>query len=80
MKRRAHALAVPTNDLGRLGEPITLFGEKEMDRLLKAQSTYPFYTEGSKELLEARIHIAEFSIMRLKRTRDDPDEDLDNRG
>ncbi|KAH6779660.1 WD-40 repeat family protein / small nuclear ribonucleoprotein Prp4p-like protein [Perilla frutescens var. hirtella] len=37
-KRRAAALAVPTNDkavrarLRRLGEPITLFGEKEMER------------------------------------------------
>ncbi|KAF9618227.1 hypothetical protein IFM89_000862 [Coptis chinensis] len=127
MKRRAHALAVPTNDsavrarLRRLGEPITLFGEKEMerrdrlrmimvkldnegqlDRLLKAHEdeeaaasaheeegdegpqTYPFYTEGSKGLLEARIDIAKYSIMmaalrlkRAKRRRDDPDEDLD---
>ncbi|GKB70949.1 ankyrin repeat-containing protein, partial [Tanacetum coccineum] len=38
MKQRAAALAVPTNDkavrsrLGRLGEPVTLFGEREMDR------------------------------------------------
>ncbi|KAG0482085.1 hypothetical protein HPP92_010169 [Vanilla planifolia] len=38
MKRRAFALAVPTNDvavrarLRRLGEPITLFGEREMER------------------------------------------------
>lgn len=38
MKRRAAALAVPTNDLAvrarlrRLGEPITFFGEREMER------------------------------------------------
>nr|GEX34986.1 hypothetical protein [Tanacetum cinerariifolium] len=38
MKQRAAALAVPTNDkavrsrLRRLGEPVTLFGEREMDR------------------------------------------------
>ncbi|XWS54497.1 hypothetical protein CRYUN_Cryun10bG0094700 [Craigia yunnanensis] len=38
MKRRAAALAVPTNDIAvrtrlrRLGEPITLFGEREMER------------------------------------------------
>ncbi|KAM7271488.1 hypothetical protein ACFE04_030702 [Oxalis oulophora] len=38
MKRRAAALAVPTNDMAvrtrlrRLGEPITLFGEREMER------------------------------------------------
>ncbi|XP_010258680.1 PREDICTED: U4/U6 small nuclear ribonucleoprotein PRP4-like protein [Nelumbo nucifera] len=128
MKRRAYALAVPTNDsavrarLRRLGEPITLFGEREMERrdrlrmimvkldaegqlekLLKAHEdeeaaaaatvvegdgegpqTYPFYTEGSKELLEARVDIAKYSIVkaamrleRARRRRDDPDEDLD---
>ncbi|KAL6987222.1 hypothetical protein U1Q18_012973 [Sarracenia purpurea var. burkii] len=38
MKRRAAALAVPTNDMAvrarlrRLGEPITIFGEREMER------------------------------------------------
>ncbi|CAL9133500.1 U4/U6 small nuclear ribonucleoprotein PRP4-like protein [Musa acuminata AAA Group] len=38
MKRRAYAMAVPTNDsavrarLRRLGEPVTLFGEREMER------------------------------------------------
>ena len=38
MKKRAAALAVPTNDMAvrtrlrRLGEPITLFGEREMER------------------------------------------------
>lgn len=38
MKKRAAALAVPTNDnavrsrLRRLGEPVTLFGEREMER------------------------------------------------
>ncbi|EPS62529.1 hypothetical protein M569_12261, partial [Genlisea aurea] len=38
IKRRAAALAVPTNDnavrarLRRLGEPVTLFGEREMER------------------------------------------------
>ncbi|KAF9679591.1 hypothetical protein SADUNF_Sadunf06G0030700 [Salix dunnii] len=38
MKKRAAALAVPTNDMSvrtrlrRLGEPITLFGEREMER------------------------------------------------
>lgn len=38
MKQRAAALAVPTNDkavrsrLRRLGEPVTLFGEREMER------------------------------------------------
>jgi len=127
MKRRAAALAVPTNDMAvrtrlrRLGEPITLFGEREMERrdrlrmlmakldaegqlekLMKAheeeeeaasarkedveeeQLQYPFYTEGSKELLEARTFIAKFSIprasqrlQRARRKREDPDEDED---
>ncbi|GAB2269825.1 hypothetical protein Dimus_004743 [Dionaea muscipula] len=127
MKRRAAALAVPTNDMAvrarlrRLGEPITLFGEREMERrdrlrmlmakldaegqlekLMKAHEDeeaaasarkdeveeemlqYPFYTEGTKELLEARMHITKFSILRAnerlqqaRRKRDDPDEDLD---
>ncbi|KAJ0978012.1 hypothetical protein J5N97_013486 [Dioscorea zingiberensis] len=128
MKRRAYAMAVPTNDsavrarLRRLGEPVTLFGEREMerrdrlrsimvrleaegqlDRLLRAHDDeqaaaaaaasvededgapqeYPFYTEGSKELLEARVSIAKYSIARAaarldraRRRRDDPDEDV----
>lgn len=127
MKRRAAALAVPTNDMAvrarlrRLGEPITLFGEREMERrerlrnlmakldsegqlerLMKAHEDeeasgsvapgegleediqYPFYTEGSKALLDARVDIAKYSIVkaalrlhRASRKRDDPDEDLD---
>ncbi|KAJ4835758.1 hypothetical protein Tsubulata_015933, partial [Turnera subulata] len=127
MKRRAAALAVPTNDISvrarlrRLDEPITLFGEREMERrdrlrtlmakldaegqlekLMKAHDEeeaaattvpevaeeesydYPFLTEGSKALLDARISIAKFSISRAalrlqsaKRKRDDPDEDMD---
>lgn len=126
MKRRAAALAVPTNDMAvrarlrRLGEPITLFGEREMERrdrlrmlmakldaegqlekLMKAHEDeeavastakeedeeelqYPFYTEGSKALLDARVDIAKFSIARAatrlnraRRRRDDPDEDID---
>lgn len=43
---------------------------------------YPFYTEGLKELVEARREIARFSvgramlrIKRAKRRREDPDED-----
>ncbi|KAL9663435.1 hypothetical protein QQ045_018821 [Rhodiola kirilowii] len=124
MKRRAAALAVPTNDkavrdrLRRLGEPITLFGEREMERrdrlrmlmakldeegqlekLMKAKEEeeaaaedgdeemlqYPFYTEGSRELLAARVDIAKYSIkraalrlQRARRRRDDPDEDVDS--
>ncbi|GMJ00523.1 LACHESIS, proline-rich protein 4 [Hibiscus trionum] len=126
MKRRAAALAVPTNDMAvrtrlrRLGEPITLFGEREMERrerlrmimakldsegqlekLMKAHEEeeaavsakaedfeedieYPFYTEGPKVLLDARIDIAKYSIVnaaarlqRARRKRDDPDEDMD---
>jgi len=126
MKRRAAALAVPTNDMAvrarlrHLGEPITLFGEREMERrdrlrmimakldaegqlekLMKAHEDeeaaasapkdeaeeelqYPFYTEGSKALLDARIYIAKYSlaraalrIQRAQRRRDDPDEDMD---
>ncbi|CAA0837432.1 U4/U6 small nuclear ribonucleoprotein PRP4-like protein [Striga hermonthica] len=127
MKRRAAALAVPTNDnavrarLRRLGEPITLFGEREMERrdrlrslmarldaegqlekLMKAYEDeegaassaaaaepeedilYPFYTEGSHALLEARKEIAKYSLVksalrlhRAKRRKQDPDEDLD---
>lgn len=126
MKRRAAALAVPTNDnavrarLRRLGEPITLFGEREMERrdrlrmlmakldsegqlekLMKAHEEeeaaataaplepeeeiqYPFFTEGSQSLLEARRDIAKYSLAksalrlhRARRKRDDPDEDLD---
>ncbi|KAF5941157.1 hypothetical protein HYC85_022324 [Camellia sinensis] len=125
MKRRAAALAVPTNDMAvrarlrRLGEPITLFGEREMerrdrlrmlmakldaegqlDRLMKAHEDeeaaasvtkeeaeddiqYPFFTEGSKALLQARGEIAKYSVVRAalrlqraRRRRDDPDEDL----
>ena len=45
---------------------------------------YPFYTEGSKALLDARIYIAKYSltraalrIQRAQRRRDDPDEDMD---
>lgn len=128
MKRRAAALAVPTNDMAvrarlrRLGEPITLFGEREMERrdrlrmlmakldsegqlekLMKAHEEeeaatttvaedageemlqYPFYTEGSRELMESRIDIAKYSILRAavrlqraRRKRDDPDEDVDS--
>ncbi|KAJ7946686.1 Wd40 repeat protein-u4/u6 small nuclear ribonucleoprotein prp4 [Quillaja saponaria] len=127
MKRRAAALAVPTNDMAvrarlrRLGEPITLFGEREMERrdrlrmimakldaegqlekLMKAHEEeeaagyaaredaeeeilqYPFYTEGSKSVLDARIDIAKYSIsraalrlQRARRKRDNPDEDMD---
>ncbi|XWS68303.1 hypothetical protein CRYUN_Cryun04dG0079000 [Craigia yunnanensis] len=126
MKRRAAALAVPTNDMAvrtrlrRLGEPITLFGEREMERrdrlrmimakldsegqlekLMKAHEEeeaavsakvedieedieYPFYTEGPKELLDARNDIAKYSVVkasariqRARRKRDDPDEDMD---
>lgn len=127
MKRRAAALAVPTNDMAvrtrlrRLGEPVTLFGEREMERrdrlrmimakldaggqlekLMKAHEEeetsasitaeeaeeeilrYPFYTLGSKELQDARVDIAKYSIVRaamrlqrVKRKRDDPDEDMD---
>lgn len=126
LKRRAAALAVPTNDMAvrarlrHLGEPITLFGEREMERrdrlrmimarldaegqlekLMKAleeeeaaasapkdeaedELQYPFYTEGSKSLLDARIDIAKYSlvraasrIQRAQRRRDDPDEDMD---
>jgi U4/U6 small nuclear ribonucleoprotein PRP4 len=121
-RRRAYAMAVPTNEsavrtrLRRLGEPITLFGEREMERrdrlralmvhleaegkvdlLLRAQEDdqaaaggadeeeqiqYPFFTEGTQELLQARVDIAQFSlprakarIERAKRRHDDPDED-----
>lgn len=127
MKRRAAALAVPTNDMAvrarlrRLGEPITLFGEREMerrdrlrmlmakldsegqlDRLMKAHDEeeaaatattgdveeemlqYPFYTEGSKALMDARINIAKYSIVKAakrlqqaQRRRDNPDESID---
>ncbi|KAK4721150.1 hypothetical protein R3W88_011383 [Solanum pinnatisectum] len=125
MKRRAAALAVPTNDMAvrarlrRLGEPITLFGEREMERrdrlrmlmarldaegqlekLMKAHEDeeaaasaapaeeediqYPFYTEGSKALLDARVEITKYSLVksalrlhRARRKRDDPDEDVD---
>ncbi|KAJ3678427.1 hypothetical protein LUZ60_002230 [Juncus effusus] len=124
LKRRAYAMAVPTNDasvrsrLRRLGEPITLFGEREMERrdrlrsimvrleadgkldvLLSAHEaeeaeteaqqpketetiSYPFFTEGPDELLNARYNIAMYSLAhaksrleRAKRRRDDPDED-----
>ena len=112
-KRRAAAMAVPTNiksvrgRLRRLGDAITLFGEREMerrarlaqlmarldiggqlDRLLRAyeeevedeeeEVQYLFFTEGPKELREARIDIAKYSIkraavrvQRAKRRRDD---------
>ncbi|KAJ7531297.1 hypothetical protein O6H91_14G039400 [Diphasiastrum complanatum] len=130
MRRRASALAVPTNDaavrsrLRTLNQPITLFGEREMERrdrlravmakldadgelekLLKAQEvstdtgaaeghaademqemeavqTQPFYTEGSSDLLQARIQIMKYSLVRAasrisraKRKREGVDED-----
>ncbi|CAL1372379.1 unnamed protein product [Linum trigynum] len=128
MKRRANALAVPTNDMAvrtrlrRLGEPITLFGEREMERrdrlrmlmakldsegqlerLMKAHEEeeaaststgqdaveemleYPFYTEGSWELHEARVSIAKYSVVRAarrlqsaRRKRETPGEDEDS--
>jgi U4/U6 small nuclear ribonucleoprotein PRP4 len=122
-RRHAYAMAMPTNDsavrarLHRLGEPITLFGESEMERrdrlcelmvrleaegkvdlLLRAQEDdqaaaggvyeeeeqiqYPFFTEGTQELLQARVDIAQYSlprakarIERAKRRHEDPDED-----
>ncbi|XP_061364505.1 U4/U6 small nuclear ribonucleoprotein PRP4-like protein [Gastrolobium bilobum] len=127
MRRRSAAVTVPTNDMAvrarlrHLGEPVTLFGEREMERrdrlrmimvklddadgqlerLMKAledeeaaasapkdeadeELQYPFYTEGSKSLLDARIDIAKYSlvraalrIQRAQRKKDDPDEDTD---
>lgn len=131
MNRRAKALAVPTNDavvrsrLRSLDQPITLFGEREMERrerlrVLMAQldadgeldsflsSTHafgatladdaaakedeemeevqasPFYTEGSDDLLKARIEITKYSLPRaaariasVKQKRENPDEDED---
>ncbi|RHN54359.1 putative transcription factor WD40-like family [Medicago truncatula] len=125
MRRRAAALAIPTNDMAvrahlrYLGEPITLFREREMERrdrlrmimakldaddqlekLMKAledeeaatstpndeaedDRQYPFHNEGSNSLLNARIDIAKYSlvraalrIQRARRRRDDPDEDV----
>ncbi|KAI6696842.1 hypothetical protein NL676_016961 [Syzygium grande] len=127
MKWHGAGLAVPTNDkavhahLCRLGELMTLFGEREMERrdrlrmlmakldaegqlekLMTAHKDeeaaasaapedveeemlqYPFYTERSKALLDARIDIAKFLIARAalhleraRRRRDGPDEDVD---
>ncbi|CAA7388471.1 unnamed protein product [Spirodela intermedia] len=130
LKRKAYAMAVPTKPeavrarLRRLGEPVTLFGERDMERrdrlraimvrldaegelerLLKAHDDeeqaaaaaasegvegeegpikYPFFTVGSKELLDARVDIAKYSLARAgarleraRRRREDPDEDPD---
>lgn len=130
LKRKAYAMAVPTKPeavrarLRRLGEPVTLFGERDMERrdrlraimvrldaegelerLLKAHDEeeqaaaaaasegvegeegpikYPFFTVGSKELLDARVDIAKYSLARAaarldrtRRRREDPDEDPD---
>ncbi|KAI5083086.1 hypothetical protein GOP47_0002829 [Adiantum capillus-veneris] len=131
LNRRAKALAVPTNDaivrsrLRSLDQPITLFGEREMERrqrlrdhmaLLDSQGeldryltsthafaaaladdgaakedermeevqTVPFFTEGSNELLQARIELMKYSlsraasrISRMKLKRENPDEDED---
>ncbi|KAF7927905.1 hypothetical protein EAE99_005282 [Botrytis elliptica] len=104
-KRRAAAIAVPTDDgrvrarLREMGEPITLFGEGPGDRrdrlrqLLTIESEMKaeedgadedgdvemgeggkdeeaeeeFYTRGTKELLDARIEIAKFSLPRAKK-------------
>ncbi|KAI9749425.1 MAG: hypothetical protein M1815_002532 [Lichina confinis] len=103
-KRRAAAIAVPTDDgrvrarLREMGEPITLFGEgppERRDRLREiltvleerqeaqegdgdvsmeqddaedrgAEEQEEFYTEGIKELLEARQGIARYSLPRAK--------------
>ncbi|KAF3575664.1 hypothetical protein DY000_02035804 [Brassica cretica] len=54
------------------------------DEVDEEELQYPFFTEGPKELREARIEIAKFSIkraavriQRAKRRRDDPDEDVE---
>ncbi|XP_078442813.1 WD-40 repeat family protein / small nuclear ribonucleoprotein Prp4p-like protein [Wolffia australiana] len=124
LKRKAFAMAVPTKPesvrdrLRRLGEPVTLFGERDMERrdrlraimlrldaegqlerVLKAHEEeekaeeeedemgpikYPFFTVGSKELLDARMDLAKYSLARAaarleraRRRREDPDEDPD---
>ncbi|KAE9463595.1 hypothetical protein C3L33_04503, partial [Rhododendron williamsianum] len=87
IKRRAAALAVPTNDMA--------VRARQLERLMKAHEDeeaatkdeaeediqYPFYTEGSKALLRARVEIAKYSLpraalrlQRARRERDDPDE------
>ncbi|KAI3992359.1 hypothetical protein MKX01_030080 [Papaver californicum] len=58
LKRSAYALSVPTNDcvvrarLHRLGEPVTLFGEREMERRDRLRML--MVNLGADELLKAR--------------------------
>ncbi|KAK6608467.1 WD repeat-containing protein [Botrytis cinerea] len=80
-KRRAAAIAVPTDDgrvrarLREMGEPITLFGEGPGDRrdrlrqLLTIESEMKAEEDGEDEdeLLDARIEIAKFSLPRAKK-------------
>lgn len=97
-KKKARSMAVPTDDnrvkarLRELGEPITLFGERQADRrdrliYVLSQITAArgddvqmeeeseeesadeeeFYTPGSLELLEARRHLAEYSLPRAQK-------------
>lgn len=77
---------------------LKLDNEGQLERLLKAHEeeqqamavpaedegpqAYPFYTEGTKELLDARTKIAKYSLVRAaarleraRRRRNDPDED-----
>ncbi|KAK7321039.1 hypothetical protein VNO77_31149 [Canavalia gladiata] len=77
-----------------------LDAEGQLERLMKAyeeeatdsvftdeaeeEPQYPFYTEGSKTLLDASIDIAKYSLVRAalrfqraQRRKDDPDEDID---
>ncbi|KAE8708569.1 U4/U6 small nuclear ribonucleoprotein PRP4-like protein [Hibiscus syriacus] len=90
MKRRVAALAVPTNDmvvrtrLRRLTheEEEAAISAKRVDT--EEDIEYPFYTYGPKELLDSRIDIAKYSIVkagarlqRARRKRDDPDEGID---
>ncbi|EFJ34421.1 hypothetical protein SELMODRAFT_81344 [Selaginella moellendorffii] len=115
LQRRAAALAVPTSDaavkekLRQMGQPVTLFGEREMERRdrlrylmadeggdrlpqkqeakeesvkISAVQKSTFYTEGTADLLRARMEILHFSvpraadrIARAKRKRENPDED-----
>lgn len=100
LRRKMAATVVPTSDadvrrlLRQLGEPITLFGEREMERrdrlrkllagmdeeeaaavVAQAEVELPalaaaprpkelFYTEGSAELKQARLELAQFSLRR----------------
>ncbi|KAK8520815.1 hypothetical protein V6N13_076951 [Hibiscus sabdariffa] len=88
-RERLRMIMAKLDSEGRLEKLMKAHEEEEAAISAKAEDVeedmeYPFYTEGPKELLDARIDIAKYStvkatarLQRARRKRDDPDEDMD---